>query len=149
MLGILDVLARNPEDFQRQTLWGNSGRYLTKYLLRKDRDGSKLLLHHFHRGDEDKELHSHPWSGTSLILAGGYREYRLARGEVREIRYVEGDLVPLNKGLYHRVELLDKSCWTLLVHGPSSKTWDFLNVETGKKTPWKKFLKKKGLAPYE
>lgn len=145
MRGVLDALST--EAYPSQTFHGLSGPYLTKYLLREDPDGSKLILHHFHRGDEDKELHSHPWSGTSLILAGGYREWRLVKGEVRDIRHVEGDLVPLNEGLYHRVELLEKSCWTLLVHGPSKKTWDFLDPVTGKKTPWKKFLKKKGLTP--
>lgn len=148
MGGILTALAR--PDLPRQTFHGRTGPYLTRFTLREDAEtGWKVMLHQFHRGDEDKELHSHPWYGTSKILIGGYREYRLVKGVVREIRYVEGDLVPLVRGLYHRVELLEPTCWTLVVHSPSSPDWDFLDVETGVKTPWKEFIYGKGLQPHE
>lgn len=40
----------------------------------------RLCLHIFHRSDEDRELHNHPWTFVSLILWGGYYEVRPWRG---------------------------------------------------------------------
>jgi hypothetical protein len=39
-------------------------------------DGFQLFLHFFHASDQEDEFHNHPYTGTSLILAGGYREER-------------------------------------------------------------------------
>ena len=39
----------------------------------------RLCLHIFHRSDEDRELHDHPWAFFSLILWNGYVEVRPAR----------------------------------------------------------------------
>jgi hypothetical protein len=146
--GVLDAVASPATS--SETFHGNNGPYLTRYELTAHSDGWKTVVNHFHRGDEDEELHSHPWVGTSLILFEGYTERRLTtHGDIRMIRYVEGDLVPLNEGLYHRVSLEGPSCWTLLVHGPSTRDWDFLDVKTGKKTPWREFIQQKGLKPLE
>lgn len=49
----------------------------------------RLFLHRFRRGDEDRELHNHPWWGLSLVLVGGYLEERrvwAAGGERVETR---------------------------------------------------------------
>lgn len=43
-------------------------------LLRTPR--FRVCLHIFHRSDEDRELHDHPWSFFSLILWNGYTEVR-------------------------------------------------------------------------
>lgn len=48
--------------------------YLTRwYLLRKKAIG--IFLHRFHRGDEDRALHDHPWSFITIILWRGYIEH--------------------------------------------------------------------------
>ena len=146
--GIVEAVIN--EATPRETFHGNSGPYLTRYELCVHPDGWKTVVNHFHRGDEDVELHSHPWFGSSLIVFHGYTEFRLTKhNEIRVIRYVEGDIVPLNRGLYHRVSLEGPSCWTLLVHSPSETDWDFLDHKTGKKTPWREFVEQKGLKPLE
>jgi hypothetical protein len=50
-----------------------------------ERDGPlATYLHRFHRGDDDYELHSHPWKiSVALILAGGYIEERRVARSVR------------------------------------------------------------------
>ena len=47
---------------------------MTRYKLLLTRWGN-LYLHVFHRSDEDRELHDHPWGFVSLILWGGYYEW--------------------------------------------------------------------------
>lgn len=36
--------------------------------------GFNCKLHTFFRGDEDRELHDHPWPFWSLVIMGGYHE---------------------------------------------------------------------------
>ena len=59
--------------------------YLERYFVagwspRNRRTGPALFLHHFVASDPDDEVHNHPWGwSSSLILTGGYREYRCHR----------------------------------------------------------------------
>lgn len=46
---------------------------MNRYYLR-ERTWGRAFLHVFHRGDEDRELHCHPFDFTSFILSGGYVE---------------------------------------------------------------------------
>lgn len=50
-----------------------------------DRTGPlAIYLHRFHRGDDDAELHNHPWTfSVSFVLAGGYVEERRVARTVR------------------------------------------------------------------
>jgi hypothetical protein len=42
--------------------------------------GPTLVLHQFHRGDQERDLHNHPVKfAASLVLAGGYIEFRRTR----------------------------------------------------------------------
>ncbi len=109
--------------------------------------GYGMFLHHFHRDDEARELHSHPWKwSVSLILSGGYREERLERGwpSVRERVFRPGNINVLTNDVFHRVELLDVfgGCWTLFVHGPKNKNWGFLDRDTREFTDWRAFFQK-------
>ena len=47
--------------------------FLERFTLLKTPWG-QLRIHHFRRSDEDHELHDHPWSFVTFILAGGYHE---------------------------------------------------------------------------
>jgi len=56
------------------TLHGTDGSpYLTRTTLFSIR-GFRVALHRFHRGDQDEDLHDHPWSFWTFILRGGYFE---------------------------------------------------------------------------
>ena len=88
---------------------------------------STMYLHHFLASDPAEEVHSHPWAwGISLILTGGYREYRCADDDVSSVSlYEPGDVNVFTAADRHRIELLDKDCWTLLLVGPYQQPWGF------------------------
>lgn len=125
------------------------GPYLSRYTL--DSTGSTgeghLFLHHFHADDASQELHSHPWSGTSLILAGSYMEERMVNGSIRERVLNPGDVNKLEPDTFHRVELLDqeRGVWTLFAVGARVQEWSFMDRSTGKLTPWRDALVARGL----
>lgn len=106
---------------------------------------ARPYLHHFFRGDEDREVHNHPWQrAVSLILTSGYKEYRWnAKHQEFGVTFLKpGRLNFIRRNDYHRVELYkDQGCWTLFtsigrVMASNGKDWNFLNTETGLVTPW-------------
>jgi hypothetical protein len=116
---------------------------------------SGVYLHRFHRGDDDRELHCHPfrWS-VSTILVGGYREERrlverdLFGGDAHCYEIVERVLRPGDVNLiaaddYHRVDLLDGEAWTIFAVGPRVASWSFWDRRTGAVTEWREFLERK------
>ncbi len=134
--------------------------YLTRfYLLGTDRDyvknGAKLnvFLHFFHRGDADRELHNHPWTGTSLILTGGYTEERMTHyqywcgpteavdsySKVKTRIFRPGSVNRIGLKDFHRATLLDDSrgCWTLFFAGERVRDWGFLDPKTWRFTHWR------------
>lgn len=103
-----------------------------------------VYLHKFHRGDDDEELHNHPWRwAVSLILSGGYVEERRF-GETVYRRIVRpGMLNFISADDFHRVELRGREAWSLFVVGPKFTGWGFWNRHTGKFTPWRQFINEK------
>jgi hypothetical protein len=108
-----------------------------------------VFLHKFHRGDDDVELHNHPWTWSiALILSGGYREeYRRGAREGGGCVFVR-TMGPLSVNVihhdtFHRVELLEKDAWSLFVAGPREKSWGFWNRATGIFTHWRMFIDRK------
>lgn len=135
----------------RRTFVGTQGDpYLSKFKLIGDfRASPYLALHFFHRGDEDRELHNHPWPGVSLILTGGYREeYLDAQGNVASRVLRPGNLNVIGLHTFHRVELIPGAdpTWTLFLAGPKRQSWGFLDPRTLRFTPWRDFIIAKGLA---
>lgn len=106
---------------------------------------ARPYLHYFFRGDEDREVHNHPWRlAFSLILAGGYKEYRwLPKRQLFSQRVLSpGNVNLIGKHDFHRVEL-DQSvgCWTLFLsmdrlEESNGQDWHFLDTTTGEMTPW-------------
>lgn len=129
----------------KTTFHGNQGPFLTRYTLREDPDGGRLYIHHFHRSDEDEELHSHPWSGDSLILLGSYCEERRGPNHTIFQDFHPGMVNRLTPDTFHRVVLTTKDCWTLFRTGQKVQDWSFWSKKTGVTTPWRKFITNKGL----
>lgn len=107
-----------------------------------------LYLHHFHRGDDDKALHNHPWRwAVSLVLVGGYSEERRVT-EPRTTYRVERRLVRpgalnfISHNTFHRVDLLDpaEGSWTLFLTGPRVSSWGFWDRVTHEFIPWREFI---------
>jgi hypothetical protein len=116
-----------------------------------------IYLHHFHRSDEDRELHNHPWRwAISLILSGGYIEERktnvpkgwpLVHQRTRKMVFAPGDLNTITSKDFHKVELIGaEETWTLFVVGPKFQGWGFWDKITERFTPWHEFLTGKRLA---
>jgi hypothetical protein len=126
--------------------------YLSRwYLLRHaSKKGFALFLHRFHRGDDDVELHNHPWKwSASLILSGGYREERRVRVFRHHWTIVTRELRPGQINIIlgddiHRVELLDGEAWSIFLAGPHTGAgWGFWNRVTKEFTPWREFITRK------
>jgi len=101
-----------------------------------------VYLHHFHRGDDERELHNHPWRWAfSIILAGGYIEERRGKDNVVRSRIVRPGTINIIRSTdFHRVDLLDGDAWSLFVAGPKFKGWGFWNRDTNVFLPWRQFI---------
>jgi hypothetical protein len=91
---------------------------------------ASAFLHHFVSSDPDNEVHNHPWGWScSLILVGGYREYRCGQHTATEVKdYRPGDVNILEAQDReaqdrHRIELLERDCWTLFLVGEVTQSW--------------------------
>ncbi len=122
--------------------------YLERYYLflrDRDRFPFNIFLHKFLKSDTD-DLHDHPWPFATVILKGGYWEWRPqfnSKGEkVGEIaRWCgAGSFRVAGAKSYHRIEI-DPSvtCWTLFMPGPKQRDWGFL--VKNKWVQWEQYLK--------
>jgi hypothetical protein len=117
----------------------DTGPYLTRWTL-LEIAGWSLKLHRFHRSDEDRDLHDHPWTFWSLILLGGYYEwlpYAKTPDEARwnrsRHRHWRRPLSVLHRPAPspHRVELkrgTEGKVWTLVLTKPKTRQWGFYTV---------------------
>lgn len=145
--------------------------YLTRYRLFGWLPGDppkplSLYLHRFHREDDDRELHNHPWTfAVSFILAGGYHEelvgsiepplgsclwpHRRLAITKRTVERKPGRINFLRGDTFHRVSEIPKApgreTWTLFLAGPKASGWGFL-TDRGT-VPWREFLASKGVTP--
>lgn len=132
------------------TLWtlrgSNAGRvisvegseYLTRLFINHGNPEQGAFLHHFHKGDQGRDFHNHPWEwAISFILTGRYSEERLnpETGEVTRHEWKAGDVNTLTKDSFHRVDLYDGGCWTLFIRGPRVQGWGFMDRETLEVSP--------------
>jgi hypothetical protein len=130
--------------------------YLTRYALKGDfaldsdtfRDTSAVYLHHFHRPDGDRDLHSHPWPwSNSTILHGAYYEKRNTEFGLRQgfdasyFTYGVGDVNAFTEGDYHTILDIAPDTWTLFATGPVDHKWDFWVPGEGK-VHWKEYLRR-------
>jgi hypothetical protein len=100
-----------------------------------------LYLHHFHTGDNDAALHSHPWrEAAAFVLAGGYHEDRRVGSEVVRSAVLPGAFNVLRATDYHRVTLIEADAWSLFLTGPSVKSWDFWDPTTNQQIPWRQYI---------
>lgn len=143
-------LAARPD---KQYIGADGSPYLSRYCLAslegiapEDMSG-KIYLDHFHRGDDDPELHNHPWDRSlSLILVNGYDEERRIGEKVRPFVRRPGDVVSITADTFHRVDVPLGEAWTLFFTGKYVQTWHFWSRETGVLTPWRAFIQAKGLS---
>ncbi len=134
-----------------EIILGEHGPYLSRYTVRELESGIRLYLHHFHRSDADDDLHNHPWSRSSTILAGSYTEERLHPDRASARAPTSGDSVDLMPNTFHRVDLLDPAAGVLDALRTSRRvqSWGFIDRENKTFTPWREALTRRGLVPQE
>lgn len=102
--------------------------------------GWRVMLHHIHREDWDRDLHNHPWKRAySFLLTGSYIEERLIQDLLpfvveRERRHVKWFNV-LHKEDFHRIDSIEGPLWTLFIAGErqviDEVEWGFLDEKKG------------------
>lgn len=115
-------------------------KYLLRFYLKHSSSRLPgLYLHHFYRGDQDRDLHNHPWNKSiSFILTGGYVEERLPEKEKGKPNYRvttrkvgPGSFNVIKADDFHRVDLIGRSTWTLFTSGKKIKGWGFMLRDSG------------------
>lgn len=106
-----------------------------------------VYLHHIRRPDWTTDLHSHPWSAVSVILAGGYLEERLhGNPHSDNFRIVSRwrspwSIARILRDDFHRISAIDgESTWTLMVVGKKSPSWLFFNPNLPRLYEWSNYL---------
>lgn len=127
--------------------------YLERYyVLLKDRSWFpfNIFVHKFLKSD-DEVFHNHPWPFATVILKGGYWEWRPQfDSEGRKMGELArwcgaGSFRTARANTYHRIELdPDVECWTLFMPGIKQRDWGFL--VKNKWVQWEQYLKQRKLA---
>jgi len=127
--------------------------YLERYyVFLKDRANFpfNIFLHKFLKSDPD-DVHDHPWPYATLILKGGYWEWRPqfnSKGEkTGEIAKWcgPGSFRWAGANTFHRIELdPDVTCWTLFMPGAKQRDWGFL--VKNRWVQWEEYLKQRKTA---
>jgi hypothetical protein len=124
---VVKFLKRFGKNFRSFTIVGPDHLpYLTRYFV-FECSRFKVYLHHFHRSDADRDLHTHPWDFTSFILYGGYFEHLIDGIKKRKAPWI----VRRKAKERHKVELFknpdgsEQQTWTLVIVGKKYTEWGF------------------------
>lgn len=123
-----------------------------------------IYLHNILRSDDDRALHDHPWWSISIILRGGYYEWRpgyeygtqlgmmwrrpgcIRFRKATDAHRLELEIEPCDyhggwkAGEQQAVECEEykvRPCWTLFITGPRVRDWGF-HCPKGW-VPWQEF----------
>lgn len=89
-------------------------------------------LHEWHRADEDRHMHTHPWNFFGIILKGGYIEEVPIKGKeyTDKIRRGPGSIICGRNDYAHKVKrLLAPKGYTLFFTGKKTYSWGFLALD--------------------
>lgn len=109
----------------------NGAPYLERYFAGLAEDGGQLWLHRFLRADSEHHLHTHPWTGTAMLLCGSYKEHLRppgTDGTLDRFRYFSvGDVNQIHPSTLHRIIEVQPNTWTILHIKPGrADSWKFI-----------------------
>lgn len=134
----------------RRTPYTHIGDYMRRWwLVRYNRRGLAVRVHEILRSDRDPHMHDHPWPFVSVVLRGGYWEWRpraLLGGvpvdsAVRATWHGPGSVLFRRHDDWHRLDV-DPAVGpavTLFVTGRYRHTWGF--AVGGAKVPHGEYLR--------
>lgn len=102
--------------------------------------GIAVRVHEILRSDSGRAPHDHPWSFLTVILKGGYYEYRYdSSGELKTVQWHgPGSVLRRRVGDWHRLVLpKGETATTLFITGRKQQSWGF-NVN-GAKVPYREY----------
>ena len=104
------------------------GPLMTQYYL-LDSPWLALYLHRFHRSDNDRHVHDHPWSFFTFLLSGGYWEHlpkfaEIPDGEQIRVYRRRFSLLWRPAEWRHWVEI-ERPVWTLVLRLRRRRVWGF------------------------
>lgn len=107
--------------------------YLLRWHLIPRNRWFNIYLHKFVGDDDERACHDHPWWSLSIRLKG-----RMIENYIEHVPFQISDggislnherLAPRfcfrHAGFAHRLELINKPCWTLFITGPRKREWGF------------------------
>lgn len=128
--------------YRRLTLRRSDGVvYLNRWGIATDRTGG-VLLHKMDGPDPGIDLHDHPWWFVSIVLWGGYWEYRAEIREAPALARIAEEYASAQRGTPVRRRWLSvqtmrldechtifrlrrRTSWTLVIKGPRRRNWGF------------------------
>ena len=134
----------------KETIYCRPGTpYLTRWCLRTRWFG--VYVHRFEESDIPV-MHDHPWNFVSIVLRGGYAEYRPGHTDPCNRWFTVDDRTVRRAGSVafrraeqlHHVQLIRQPTWTLIIHGPKRKEWGF--IVNGKWVHWLEYHETRGAA---
>lgn len=87
-----------------------------------------IYVHHILQSDMDSDMHDHPWDFSSLILKGSYIEQARLSPEFDAIymnKYYSGEVIKHKAEDAHKLILVSKSVWTLVVTSGTPREWGY------------------------
>lgn len=97
--------------------------YLRRWWIVPRNEMCSVYLHEILASDDDRALHDHPWSNTSILLDGMYIEH-LPDGTAHERR--AGSVVHREAHAAHRLEIPEGGrAVSLFLTGPKVREWGF------------------------
>lgn len=118
------------KDMPHKCIEVNGKPYLSRHFAGLSESGGQFWFHQFHTADGERHLHSHPWSGSSMILCGSYvEEVRMIDPEWTKTRLWHPGMVNrITPSTIHRIAEVEPNTWTMLYIEPGRlETWKFID----------------------
>lgn len=123
--------------FEASTVWIAGRKYLDRWFLKIF--GFTVRLHRFHRGDDDRAVHDHPWSFITFPFKGYYERVHVLTWytdeEFDEIRFVKPWRFHFRPAKYQHMVLgsemrsgefvTPKPFFTFVITGRFARKWGF------------------------
>lgn len=138
LLNRLQDMLQTPPHF---IVGGKHEPYLLRWHLLPRNSIFNIYLHQFHRSDDDRAHHDHPYLfNASFLLKGRYLEHVIAKGGTDHIEGYSAGNFKLRLGPSpHRIEILpNMPCVTLFFCGPRVRVWQFHCPK--RNVPWHQFV---------
>jgi hypothetical protein len=126
------MIAQRPPDF---VIGGHESPYLKRWYVFPRNTWGNIYIHEYHRPDDDRALHDHPWRSFSLCLSGTIID--VTKSVTKPVSV--GDVALRSANNAHRIDLPPGQIGqrTLFIMGPRVREWGF-HCPKGW-VPWKEF----------